>query len=43
MNSEQTYEQNRAAFIARLIEAGWTKEQAEAEWTRIIADEESDL
>lgn len=28
-------------FIQRLLDAGWTREDAEAEWDAIQADEES--
>ena len=30
-------------FIQRLIEAGWSKEEAEAEYQRIQEDDESEL
>lgn len=35
------YEQNRTAFIARLVKAGWTKKQAEQKWEEIQNEDES--
>lgn len=40
MNHDQTYEENRDEFIARLMMAGWPKEEAAAEWYKIQNDEE---
>lgn len=34
-------ELSREQFIAQLIKAGWRKDEAEAEWASIQADEES--
>jgi len=31
----QSYEENREAFIGRLIAAGWKQKEAEQEWARI--------
>jgi hypothetical protein len=36
-------EDNHAAFVARLIEAGWSAKEAEAEWEAIQQDEEGEL
>lgn len=36
---EQTEEENKREFIERLLEAGWTKEEAEAEWLQIQTGE----
>ncbi len=30
-------------FVQRLIEAGWTREEAEAEWERIQNDDEDGM
>ena len=35
MSFYQTEDENYAAFIARLIEAGWSKDEAILEWQRI--------
>jgi hypothetical protein len=40
MNQEQSYEDNKADFIARLRAAGWDKKEAEAEWESIQNDRE---
>jgi hypothetical protein len=40
MNNEQSYEQNRTEFIARLLEAGWSKADAESEWLETATDDE---
>lgn len=38
-----TADDNREAFIARLVEAGWSREDAEEEWENIQDDEEGKL
>lgn len=38
-----TADDNKEAFILRLIEAGWPREEAEAEWQNIQGDEEGGL
>jgi len=43
MNENQTYEQNKAAFIKRLMDAGWPQDEAETEWEMIQNDDEGGL
>lgn len=43
MNEAQNFEQNRTEFINRLVAAGWTIEEAIAEWNSIQEDEEGNL
>lgn len=35
LSFEQSWEENRAAFIARLIDAGWIMEDAQLDWEQI--------
>jgi len=35
VNEKQTYEENKTEFITRLVEAGWSKEEAEQAWEAI--------
>lgn len=35
MSFDQSLEENKKEFIARLVEAGWTTKEAEIEWARI--------
>jgi hypothetical protein len=43
MTADQSYEANKAEFIARLIEAGWPEAEAEAEWQNVQDDTEGEL
>lgn len=40
---DQTYDENRQAFIDQLMISGWSREDAESEWDRIQDDEEGNL
>jgi len=35
LDASQSYEDNRDAFVERLIEAGWQRKEAVEEWIRI--------
>lgn len=39
LTPEQTREDNKEEFVLRLIEAGWTRKEAEAEYDRATEDE----
>lgn len=42
MNHQQSEEENRKEFIQLLIDAGWTKTEAEEEWESIQNDTEAE-
>lgn len=41
LSFEQTAKDNKRRFVKRLMEAGWTKQQASKEYERIQQDEET--
>lgn len=41
MEFKQSEEENRRAFVARLMKAGWTRRDAAKEWERIQEEDES--
>lgn len=43
LDDAKTLKDNRRVFIKRLMEAGWTRAEATAEWNRIQEDEEGGL
>ncbi len=43
LSHHQSEEDNRLEFIARLMEAGWSKQEAIEEWDQIQADCEDGL
>lgn len=43
MSPHQSYEENKAEFIARLIATGWTPEEAEKEWQNVQDDTEAEI
>ena len=38
-----TSDNNKDAFIQRLIEVGWSRQEAEKEWNNIQEDEEGQI
>ena len=40
MTFDQSEEDNRKEFIERLVEAGWTRDEAAEEWRRVQDEEE---
>lgn len=38
-----TASDNKQEFILRLMDAGWSRKEAEAEWNEIQSDEEGEL
>lgn len=40
---DQSEEENKAAFVARLVAAGWDKQEAEEEYERSQEELEGDL
>ena len=43
LSVQQTIDENRDEFLARLMEAGWSKSDALKEWNDIQADEEGEV
>jgi len=37
---DQSYDENKKAFVERLISAGWNRKEAEQEWNRIQESDE---
>lgn len=43
LSFDQTAEDNRRAFIARLVAAGWTETAAAVEWDSVQSETEGEL
>ena len=43
LSFDQSYFENKSAFIIRLVRAGWTEEEAEQEWFNVQDESEGDL
>jgi hypothetical protein len=43
LDFDQSYEENKAVFVQRLVEAGWTEQEAAVEYERVQQEPEGDF